>query len=164
MKTRVLILLLLFICFTFSSCSKDDDEMDCVETNFSMVVNGEVINFQNLGYGIDWDWENGGHDLQLNYYHNSEEHGEQNVYFMLRHMTAGKNIIEEFHYSAIRDENGESRNLVNEGLQSDIIINRNTCFYATFSGTFNVGDQEIVLGDGKASCIYDEPMDGITIE
>jgi hypothetical protein len=47
---------------------------------------------------------------------------------------------------------------VNSDFQSDVIINRNTCFYATFSAKLNDGNQEVIITDGKISYTYENPF------
>ena len=71
----------------------------------------------------------------------------------------GHNVIDELLFIQYKDGNYIEGDLVNNDFHSDVMINRSTCFYATFSGKIDNDEEQIVITDGKLSWEYDEPFD-----
>jgi hypothetical protein len=57
MRNIKLNFLLLLLTVLSLSCSKEDNNDVCLETNISMVINGELQTFQATGRGIDLNQE-----------------------------------------------------------------------------------------------------------
>lgn len=163
MKSKMKILNVFFsllVILTFS-CNKDDDNhediLNCQPTNISMVVNGKPQTFQALGYGIDLMSE--GYVLHLNGDRRSNDpFREQGIAVILPYKKTGKNVIKEFIYHQYIDNVSFDGDFTDGEFQCDVIINRNSCFYATFSGKLNDGNQEVIITDGIISYQYNEPF------
>ncbi|RZK04901.1 MAG: hypothetical protein EOO46_16245 [Flavobacterium sp.] len=166
MKTKSHFLLILFVSISFilSSCSDDDaPEIPCSPTKLTMKVNGEASEQVAGGRGIDWHWTRKIHILHLNFYTDIHTQGLSSLSISLPFKKTGKNIIEQFGFNEIVDGEFVFRNLIGEDFETEVIINRSTCFYATFSGKFVLNGQEIEITDGIVSYEYEEPMNGIEI-
>lgn len=159
MKIIKIGLLFLFISILFLSCSNDDKSQPCMVTNVSMLVNGELQTFQALGRGIDLNAD-GSYTLQLKFYTSSNDpFREQSISLILPYKKTGTNVIDNFIYHQYIDGVSFDGDFLNGTFQSKVITNRKTCFYATFSGTINDGNQEVIITDGKVSYEYEIPFD-----
>lgn len=143
------------------SCNKDDNKEDilnCQPTNISMVVNGQPQTFQALGYGIDLRSE--GYVLHLNGDRRSNDPlREQGIAVILPYKKTGKNVIEKFLYHQYINNVSFDGDFTDGEFQCDVKINRNSCFYATFSGKLSDGKQEVIITDGIISYQYNDPFD-----
>ena len=159
MRNLKIYLLSFFSCLLLQSCDKDDKVPDCIATNVSMIVNGELQTFQALGRGIDLT--NDGYVLSLNLDRRNNEIllREQTFYIQLPYKKTGKNIIKNCDYHQYVNGISLDGDLVNSDFQSDVIINRNTCFYATFSAKLKDGNKEVIITDGKISYTYENPFE-----
>lgn len=149
-------LLFLFFPILFLSCSDDDSPRPCEVTEISMKVNGELQIFESIGRGIDL--RPNGYVLQLNFYRNSED-VEQNLVLRMPYKKTSHNVIDELLFTQFKDGDYIEGDLVNNDFHSKVLINRSTCFYATFSGQLDNDGEQIVITDGKLSWEYDEPFD-----
>ena len=164
MKTRQPFIKFIFaiVSTAFLSCShdKNDNEVviSCIPTNVSMVVNGEQQNFQAVGRGINLHQD--GYALDINIDRRSlESTNEQGAYIKLPYKLTGSNLIQNFIYHQYINNVSFDGDFVVEGdFQSEVLINRETCFFATFSGTLNNGNQEIVITKGVISYTYEVPF------
>ena len=157
---KILTFLFLIIAFTLSSCSDDDEKKPepCLATNVTMVVNGELQSFQAQGRGIDAMQD--GYRLSINLDRRSNDpYREQTIYIILPYKKTGQNIIQEFHYRQYINGVAFEGDFLDGTFECNIITNRNTCFYATFSGKLNDGNQEIIITGGKLSYQYETPFD-----
>lgn len=151
-------IVLFFSCLSFFSCDKNENEPNCIPTNVSMSVNGELQTFQALGRGINIT--NNGYVLSLNLDRRNNEIPlrEQTFYIQLPYKKTGKNIIKSCDYHQYINGILLDGDLVNSDFKSDVIVNRNTCFYATFSGKLIDGNKEVTITDGKISYTYENPF------
>lgn len=158
MKNKIKNLTVLLIVFACFSCNKDENEPDCHATNVSMLVNGELQTFQAQGRGIDLT--NNGYILSLNLDRrdNDVQLREQTFYIQLPYKKTGKNIIQKCLYHQYINGIPLDGDLVNSDFKSEVIMNRSTCFYATFSGKLNDGNQEVIITDGVVSYQYETPF------
>lgn len=158
-KISIISVFLLVFCFVFSSCSDDNSEPPCLETNVSMVINGELQNFYVLGRGIDL--RQNGYELSLSFDRRNNEIPlrEQGISIVLPYKKTGANLIESFYYHQYFDGVSFDGDFIDGEFESEVFVNRNTCFYATFSGKLNNGNQEIVITDGIISVEYDPPFE-----
>ena len=143
------------------ACSNDNNHevtLECIPTNVSMTVNGDVQTFQAIGRGIDIT-ENG-YILSINLdRRNFGSTNEQGVYLELPYKRTGKNLIKNFIYHQYINNVPFDGNFVTDGnFQSEVLINRETCFSATFSGTLKIGAQEIVITKGVLNYTYETPF------
>ena len=147
----------IFIIFLLVGCSKDEDPQVCRDPSITMIVNGELQTFQVSGYGIDL--EQNGHRLQL-YFQRSqaEPYFEQSGFITLRFKKTGENIIEKINWHQYKLGDNFDAELSQPDIQSNVETNTEWCFYGTFSGTFDDGNQQITVSDAKLSYIYNEPM------
>ena len=158
MKSKIAIsLATLFFLIASVGCSKDDEHQVCREPNITMIVDGELQTFQALGYGIDL--EGNGHRLEL-YFHRyqAEPYLEQGGFITLRFKETGENIIEKISWHQYKDGLTFNSELNQAEIQSNVEMNTEWCFYGSFSGKFDDGNQQIVVSDAKVSYIYNEPM------
>ena len=158
MKTKIIVALSsLFFLALSAGCSKDDENQTCRDPSITMVVNGKLQTFQAQGYGIDL--EGNGHKLQL-YFHRSEvePYLEQSGFVTLRFKKTGEQIIEKVNWHQYSDGVGFDAELNQSQMQSNVETNTEWCFYGTFAGTFDDGNQQIKVSDAKLSYIYHEPM------
>ena len=132
--------------------------VNCQPTNISMVVNGKPQTFQALGYGIDLRSE--GYVLHLNGDRRSSDPlREQGIAIILPYKKTGENVIEKFIYHQYIDNIAFDGDFTDEEFKCNVMINRNSCFFATFSGKLNNGNQEVIITDGIISYQYNEPFD-----
>jgi hypothetical protein len=158
---------LLFI-FTWlillNSCSSDDDNSNpCPQSQIiSMKINGELKQFEVNGWGIDLNNDGSGHILSL-WLFTGVFQPQQDSYAItlkLPYKNTGTNIIEEFSYFRVQNGTSAESNFVIEGeLESNVVVNSNSCFSTTFSGSTIVNGNEIVITDGIVEYVYDEPFD-----
>ncbi len=157
MKTKPLLRLLFIFLFALTSCSQDD-EPACMETNITMEINGELQSFQASGRGIDI--RPNGYELQINLSRRIVEPlKQQGFYITLPYKKTGENIVERFHYLQYTSDDRFEGDFLQGELQSNILTNTRKCFYATFSGKLNDGDQEIIITNGVLSYTYETPFD-----
>ena len=155
------IIITLLIC-VFFSCSTDDnnEEPKCLETEVTMVVNGELQNFQAIGYGISM--RENGYLLQLNLdRRDNDPFRQQTVVIQLEYLKTGKNIIDKFDYHQYIDDQLFEGDFVNYEFENTVITNSNKCFSATFSGKIIKEDQEVIITDGILNMTYRNPFDVI---
>ncbi len=147
-----------------NSCSSDDDNSNpCPQSEIiSMKINGELKQFEVNGWGIDLDNDGSGHTLSL-WLFTGVLQPQQDSYAItlkLPYKNTGTNIIEEFIYFRVQNGTSAESDFVIEGeLESNVVVNTNSCFSATFSGSAIVNGNEIVITDGIVEHIYDEPFD-----
>ncbi|KAF2515216.1 BTB/POZ domain-containing protein [Flavobacterium foetidum] len=161
-ETKIQNLLFAILVLVTVSCNRDDEnqaeDLNCKPTSISMVVNGTPQTFQALGYGIDL--RSKGYELHLNGDRRSNDPlREQGIAVILPYKKTGKNIIQQFHYHQYIDKVSFDGDFLKGEFTSDVIINRNSCFYATFSGKLSDGKQEIIITDGIISYQYDKAFD-----
>jgi hypothetical protein len=157
MKNLTSTTLLFLLFFGLLACS-EEEEQTCRVTNVTMTVNGEVQTFQAIGRGISL--RQSGYELQLNFYRGSSSpFREQSIAMKLPYKKTGNNIIEQFIYNQYIDNVAFSGDFVEGELQSKVITNTSKCFYATFSGQLNDGNQVVVITDGSISYEYEESFD-----
>lgn len=159
MKIKFRILLLLFM-FILASCSGNDDNESaiCIPTSMSMIINGESVEYNVSGTGIDWDWSRQKHILDQSFYYSSSSLGESTISYSVPHKLKGKNVFETFVFRTYLNGSYIEINLLNEDFESEVITNSNTCLYAVFSGKFTLNNQEIIITEGKASFIFENPI------
>lgn len=152
------IILNLIIVSLFSCANDDKNEQICLETNVTMTVNGESQSFQAIGRGIDL--RENGYELQLNLDRRSNDPlREQGIAIILPYKKTGKNIIKQFIYHQYIDRISFDGDFKTGEFESNVITNTNKCFYATFSGTLNDGNQKVIITEGKLSYQYETPFD-----
>lgn len=140
------------------SCSNDDNEQVCLETNVTMNVNGESQSFQAIGRGIDL--RENGYQLHLNLDRRSNDpFREQGIAIILPYKKKGKNIIEQFIYHQYINGISFDGDFLDGEFESNVITNTSKCFYATFSGVLNDGNQEVIITNGSLSYEYEESFD-----
>jgi hypothetical protein len=154
--------LLLFISqFILNSCSKDNEPSCPQSENISMKINGEIKQFEISGWGIDLDNNNSGHTLSLQIFSGVFNPNQDSYAITLKlpYKKTGANIIKTFNY--FRVENGSSfeSDLALGELQSNVTVNKNTCFSATFSGRTIINGNEIVITEGVINHVYSNPFD-----
>ncbi|MEK8180109.1 hypothetical protein WMW71_07125 [Flavobacterium buctense] len=158
MRNIKLNFLLLLLTVLTLSCSKEDNNDVCLETNVSMVINGELQTFQTTGRGIDLN-QDGGYTLRIWLSRGSSNPSlEQSILIVLPYQKRGDNVLDNFMYNQYSIGTTFNGDFSNGTIESKVITNSNTCFYATFSGTFNDGNQEFVITDGKLSYQYETPF------
>ena len=151
-------LLCIFLSVNFYSCSDDDKEIVCSQTNVTITINDEVKNFQAIGRGIDL--RANGYELQINLYRSeSDPFIEESISIKLPYKRTGENIIEQFQYNQYMNGVFFSGDFLNGEFQSNVISNTNKCFSATFSGVLSDDNQEVIITDGQITYQYDEPFD-----
>lgn len=151
-------LLFLILLSTTLSCSKDDESVEpCHATQITIKINGELHTFTPAGRGIDIIWETGGYDLMLRFY-GSIDRANENLGLDMIYKKTGYNVIDKLRLTLDDGEHVGVYNLVNDDFESDVIINRSECFYATFSGKINDDGEELIITDGIISYEYDEPF------
>ena len=156
---------LVLICFSLPilNCCSDDDSQICPQTEIaSMEINKELKQFDIYGRGIDLDNDGTGHTLSL-YLMTGVLQPQQDTYaitFKLPYKQTGKNIIEELHYFRVQNGTASEIDFVAQGvLESNVLVNTNSCFSATFSGSVLLNGTEISIEDGIVEHSYDEPFD-----
>jgi hypothetical protein len=155
MRNIKLNFLLLLLTVLSLSCSKEDNNDVCLETNISMVINGELQTFQATGRGIDLN-QDGGYTLRIWLSRGSTNPLlEQSILLVLPYKKRGDNVLENFMYNQYTNGTTFNGDFTNGTMESKVITNSRTCFYATFSGTFNDGNQEFVITDGKLNYQYE---------
>ena len=159
MKNTTYKTILTFLIVCLFSCSNDDDkEQVCLETNVTMNVNGESQSFQAIGRGIDL--RENGYELHLNLDRRSNDpFREQGIAIILPYKKIGENIIEQFIYHQYIDGIAFDGDFLDGEFESNVITNTSKCFYATFSGVLNDGNQEVIITNGSLSYEYEEPFD-----
>lgn len=162
MKNVKYLLLIIISISLLNSCSKNDDETSCPETeNVSMKINGEQKQFVVTGWGIDLDNDGSGYTLSL-WIDNGVINPQQDSYSIvlkLPYKKRGNNIIEEFNYTRIQNATSFSGDFVQGELESKVSVNKNSCFSATFSGNLIIDGNQVIITDGVFNHTYDEPFD-----
>ena len=156
-------LILISVSLLMLNCGSDDDAPTCPENEIaSFEINGELKQFQVNGRGIDLDNDGTGHTLSL-YLMTGELQPQGDSYQLiikLPYKQTGTNIIEEFFYDGVENGTSTEIDFVVEGeLASDVMVNTNTCFSATFSGSVIVDGTEITIENGILKHVYDDPFD-----
>ena len=156
-------LFILFISIiALNSCSKEDNPPPCpVKNSISLKVNGEFIPFVSSGRDITLDLDGSGHTLTLWFESitpNPQEQPSYSIILKLPFKKDGTNVLEEFYFSRIENTTYTQGFFDIEELQSEVFVNRNTCFIAKFSGTTIIDGTEIAITDGIINLIYDEPF------
>ncbi|MGQ2983395.1 hypothetical protein [Flavobacterium sp.] len=154
------ILRTLLVCIIGSlslSCSEDDGgTLSCRTAEVSMKINGELHTYINSGYGIDMIWGTNGHELTL--WFDRDGMPNENMILTMRYKKTGHNVIDALSFDHFDENHTGEYNLINENIDTHVKINRHTCFYATFSGTFMAGGEEMTVTDGIISVVYDDPL------
>lgn len=139
------------------SCSGDDDKaIPCPVTETYFSVDGELKTFSNSGTGLDMIWGTNGHELTLDF---TETGGGKHLILKIRYKKTGHNVIDELLMSQYSNGPYMNYNLVNEDFECHVQINRPSCFYATFSGSYIEGGEKKYITNGVISVEYDEPFD-----
>lgn len=144
-------------------CSNDDDSQICPQTKIaSMEINEELKQFDTNGWGIDLDNDGTGHSLSL-WLTAGVLQPQQDTYAItikLPYKQTGTNIIESFSYFRVEGGTSNEIDFVAQGaLESNVMVNTNSCFSATFSGSVFFNENEVVIENGVVEHIYDEPFD-----
>ncbi|MBF8150049.1 hypothetical protein ITJ86_09090 [Winogradskyella sp. F6397] len=156
-------LLLVFISlFTLNSCSKDDDSVPCPQTeSATMKINGDIMEFQIFGRGIDLDSDGSGHTLSLymSYGVYSPQQNTHAITLKLPYKKTGSDIVEEFNYLRVQNASSAEGDFVQSELLSNVTVNKNTCFSATFSGSAIIGGDDVIITEGVINHVYSDPFD-----
>lgn len=161
---KFLNLLIVFVSFLILNCCSDsDDSQTCPQTEIaSMEIDNKQKQFDINGWGIDLDNDGTGHTLSL-WLMTGVLQPQQDTYSIIIKLPfkqTGNNIIEEFNYFSVQNGTSSEINFVDQGeLVSNIMVNTNSCFSATFSGSVMLNGNEIFIEDGIVEHIYDEPFD-----
>lgn len=163
MKKVYYLLIVITGILTFNSCSDDDEVQTCPQTEIvTMKINGELKQFEVNGWGIDLDNDGSGYTLSLWLFTGVllPQQDSYAITLKLPYKETGTNIIEEFNYFRVQNGTSAESNFIVEGvLESNVTVNTNSCFSATFSGNAMVDGNEIVITDGIVEHVYDEPFD-----
>lgn len=156
-------LLIIFVSLPILNCCSDDDSQTCPQTEIaSMEINDELKQFDINGWGIDLDNDGTGHTLSL-WLMTGVLQPQQDTYAItikLPYKQTGNNTIEELNYFRVQNGTSSEIDFVAQGeLESNVIINTNSCFSATFSGSVLLNGNEIIIEDGIVEHIYDEPFE-----
>jgi hypothetical protein len=162
MKNSICSLLLFTSIFIFSACSEDNATQTCPESEtISMKINGELRQFQIVGWGIDLDNDNTGYTLTLQIVSGvfSPQQDSYDITLKLPYKKTGTNIMEEFNYFRVQNGSSSEGDFVQGALQSSVTVNKNTCFSATFSGSSIIDGNEIIITEGIINHVYSDPFD-----
>jgi hypothetical protein len=147
--------------FVQQSCSKEKDATTCPETEYiSMKINGETMQFKASGRGIDLNEDGLGHTLSLFNFAGvlSPKQDSYSITLKLPYKKTGIDIIEEFSYFRVQNTSSARVDFVQGELHSEVNVNTNTCFSATFSGRAIIDGNEIIITEGTMNRIYSEPF------
>jgi len=162
MKKYLQALIIFVSLLILNCCSDDDDSQTCPQTEIaSMEINDELKQFDINGRGIDLDNDGTGHTLSL-WLMTGVTQPQQDTYAItikLPYKQTGQNIIEEFNYFRVQNGTSEIDFVAQGELESNVIVNTNSCFSATFSGSALLNGNEIIIEDGIVEHVYDEPFD-----
>ncbi|PKD17304.1 hypothetical protein APR41_18575 [Salegentibacter salinarum] len=158
--------LIIFVSLPILNCCSDDDDDDsqtCPQTEIaSMKINGELKQFDVNRWGINIDNDGTGHTLALGLMTGVFQ-PQQDTYAItikLPYKQTGNNIIEEFIYLRVQNGTSSEIDFVAQGeIESNVLVNTNSCFSVTFSGSVMLNGNEIIIEDGIVEHIYDEPFD-----
>lgn len=154
---------MLFVSFLLlNSCSKNDEALPCPQTeNISIKINGEEMQFQIMGWGIDLDRDGSGHTLSLMVVNGvfSPAQDSYSITLKLPYKTTGENIIEELRYFRVQNASSVEGVLAPANLQSRVNVNTNTCISLSFSGSAVIDGIEIVISNGIINHVYADPFD-----
>ncbi|GGD30748.1 hypothetical protein [Flavobacterium orientale] len=146
--------------FLLNSCSSDDGP-SCPQTEtITMKINGEPMEFQMSGRGIDLDNDGSGHTLSL--YLSNGTFSPQNSYSItvkLPYKRKGTNILEEFIYTRIQNTTVTEGDFVAGTLLSKVNVNTKNCISMTFSGSLIIDGNEVVITDGKIEHVYNDSFE-----
>lgn len=126
-----------------------------------MKINGEELQFQVQGRGIDLDREDHGHTLFLAVVTGdfSPAQDSYSIVIKLPYKATGNNIIEEFYYHRVENLSTVEGYFVPGNLQSNVTVNTKNCFSATFSGSAVIDGNEISISEGFIIHSYEYPFD-----
>jgi len=164
MKKHLHLIIIFISLIILNSCSDDDDDsQSCPQTEIaSMKINDEQKQFDINGWGIDSDNDGTGHTLSL-WLMTGVLQPQQDTYAItikLPYKQTGNNIIEELNYFRVQNGTSSEIDFVAQGeLVSNVIVNTNSCFSATFSGSVFLDGNEIIIENGIVEHVYDEPFD-----
>lgn len=163
MKTYLHLLIILASLLIFNSCSNDDDSPTCTENEIASIeINNDLKQFQVYGWGIDLDNDGTGHTLGL-WLMTGVLQPQQDTYAItikLPYKQTGRNIIEEFIYFRVQNGTSSEIDVVARGtFESNVTVNTNSCYSATFSGSVILNGNEITIENGIVEHIYDDPFD-----
>ncbi|WP_417860521.1 hypothetical protein [Winogradskyella sediminis] len=153
-----------FLCsfWILNAYSSDDDVASCPQIeSATMTINGEIMDFEIFGRGIDLDNDGSGHTLSL-YLSSGYYSPQQNTYAVtlkLPYKETGTNIVEEFNYLRVENATSAEGDFVQSQLESHVTVNKNTCFSATFSGSATIGGNDVVITGGEINHVYTDPFD-----
>ncbi len=157
-KAYYINVLIILLSIVFTACSDDDKGPVCLETNITMKINGESQSFEASGYGIILTQNGYILDIHSGRYSNTP-YSEQSFSILLPYKKTGVNVIEQFIYHQYMDNISFDGDFMNGEFESNVITNNKSCFYATFSGKLNDGNQEVIITEGKLSYKYENPFD-----
>ncbi|MBW8241586.1 hypothetical protein K1F50_02155 [Muricauda oceani] len=163
MKKQLHLLMFFVSLPLLNSCSDDDSQQPCPETEIaSMEINDELKQFDINGRGIDIDNDGTGHTLSL-WLMTGVLQPQQDTYAItikLPYKQTGINIIEEFNYFRVQNGTSSEIDFIAQGkLESNVKVNTNSCFSATFSGSVVLNGNEIIITEGIVEHVYDDPFD-----
>lgn len=123
-----------------------------------MIINGEMQTYYVNQYGITLN-KNGGYTLNIKMDKESDSYlwGKEGIDITLPYKKIGKNVITNFVYHKYSNNNING-DFVSGEFQNTVITNKNTCFYATFSGKLTDGNQTVIITDGSISYQYSRPF------
>ncbi len=162
---RIIFCLVLFA--VTISCSSDDDNetapLPCPVFNVSFIQDGEAVEFTQSGFGLSLRQD--GYDLELYFGSTDNSNGvtSRNLSISVTYGATGTNVIDELAYSQNSNTGRISTDLVNESFQTEVLINSDTCFSATFSGSIDLGNEQVVITNGIMNVQYEESIAPITI-
>lgn len=160
-KHFVIILINLILLNSCAKDSEDNRDQPCPKNEIvSMKINGEVRQFEVIGRGIDLDNAGSGHTLHLNLFTGvfSPQQNSYAITLKLPYKGIGNNIIKEIGYLRVHNATSIEGDFLQGQLQSEVKVNSNTCFSATFSGSAIINGNEIIISEGIINHIYDDPF------
>lgn len=154
--------LLIFTCFLILNACSDDDIQTCPQAEIaSMQINGELKQFDISGWGINLDNDGSGHTLSLMLFTGvfQPQQDSYSVTIKLPYKKTGENIVEEFNYFRVQDGTSAEGDFVQGEFESKVLVNTNSCFSASFSGSAIIDGNEIIIQEGVVEHVYAEPFD-----
>ncbi|MBY8962870.1 hypothetical protein KJK34_08925 [Flavobacterium sp. D11R37] len=120
-----------------------------------MKINGELKTFTTGGREISIIWGTGQYDLSLLFYGSTQG----TLRLEMIYKETGNNVIDLLKLGNFDEAHTGMYELVNDDFESNVLVNRSECFYATFSGKINANGEELIITEGVISYEYDEPFD-----
>ena len=119
------------------------------------------MEFQIFGRGIDLDSDGSGHTLSLymSYGVYSPQQNTHAITLKLPYKKTGSDIVEEFNYLRVQNASSAEGDFVQSELLSNVTVNKNTCFSATFSGSAIIGGDDVIITEGVINHVYSDPFD-----